>query len=162
MSSKKLIIIGAFVLIAIILVIMNSKKTQDNSNTNTNTNSNSGNKTGKGNTVSQGNEKPTDEKAIDQNVCYMTSSEIKKLADDWYSQVNHAVVGDENVDAIFNSLKRSNMQTRAEFWAVLSTYSRLYERWFTCVIDKKSDMAIANSILQSKGIDEYFTDNKKR
>ena len=157
MSKKKWIIIGAFVIVAIILVVFNSKKTAtDEPSSNT---PNPNKEKGKGNTTNYGNNLPEGEN-VDQDVCYMTNSEIKKLADYWYGEVNHALVDNQRVDNIFNSLKNSKMRTKAEFWAVLQSYSRLYERWFTCVIDQKADRMIANQILASKGIDVTFTDNK--
>ena len=157
MSKKKWIIIGAFVIVAIILVVFNSKKTATDE---TGSNTPDPNKEkGKGNTIDHGNNLPEGEN-VDQNVCYMTSSEIQKLADYWYGEVNHALVDNERVENIFNSLKNSKMRTKAEFWAVLQSYSRLYERWFTCVIDQNVDRMIANQILASKGIDVTFTDNK--
>ena len=159
MSKKKWIIIGAFVIVAVILVVFNSKKTATDETGNNTPDPNK--EKGKGNTTDHGNKLPEgEEEKIDQNVCYMTSNEIKKLADLWYDETNHAFVDDKRVDNIFNSLKKSNMRTKAEFWAVLETYSQLYTRWFTCVIDGKADRMIANQILASKGIDVTFTDNK--
>ena len=165
MNTKKLLIVGAFIAIVILVIKTSSSSklhTSDASDTTTTGSNGTNPNTGKPYTTSSGPVDGDDLNSdgngtvVDQSKPTLTQSQMADIANRWHKYFDWTFHEDE-FDQLLEDCKEY-VFTRADIWGIINKDSYVYDRIFSWIVNDINPNRLTrfNQVLHSNGVDYTF------